>query len=118
MKARSSCARASRARLQRCRGVAGMHQPMMVAVQIAVVDEVVFLDRQTRIAPLEIARAIADDALAQREILGAGRRTDRIGLHEAQLPDGARERGRLEQRAGDGVAAQLLEGRRHAVDGV
>ena len=78
---------------------------MMLAQQIAIVDEIILLQGQSRVAPLEIAGAIADDALAQREILGAGRRADRIGLQEAQFPDGTAKRGWFEERAGDGVAA-------------
>ena len=93
---------------------ARMHQLVMRARQIAVVDEEVFLQRQLRIKALEIARAIAGDAMAQRQVLRAGRRADRIGLHESQLVDRAPERGRLEQRARDGVAAQMFQGDRHA----
>src|SRR6202451_2211143 len=91
-----------------------MHQFMECAGHKAVVDEKILLQRKLRIQPFEVSRAIIPDAVAQRKVLGAGRRSDRVGLHEAQLLDRAPERGRLEQRAGDGKAAQGIEGERHA----
>ena len=43
----------------------------------------------TAAPPLEIAGAIARDAMTQRQVLGARRCADRIGLNEAQPLDGA-----------------------------
>ena len=91
---------------------ARMHQRVQRARHEAVVDEEVLLDRQPRIAALEVARAVAGHAMAQRQVLRACRGADRVGLHEAELLDRLRQRRRLEQRAGDRVAAQVVEGRR------
>jgi hypothetical protein len=88
-----------------------MHQREVAARQEAVVDERVLVDPQARIAALEVADAVAGDAVAQDQVLGARRRADRIGLDEAELVDRARERRRLEERARDGVAAQVVERR-------
>jgi hypothetical protein len=88
---------------------ARMHQGMVRARQKAVVDEKVFFDRQPRIAPLEVTGTVVAHAVAQRQVLGARRRSDRVGLHEAELVDRARQRGWREQRAGHRVAAQVVE---------
>jgi len=86
-----------------------MHQRQVPARQEAVVDEAVFLDRQPCVAALQIARVIAGDAMAQDQVLRPRRSADRIGLHEAEPVDRAAERGRLEERARDRVAAQIVE---------
>ena len=52
--------------------------------------------------------------MAQRQVLRPGRRADGVGLHEAELADRAGKRGRLEQGPGDGIAAQVIGGERHA----
>ena len=92
---------------------ARVHQVMVRARQEAVVDEEVFFDRQLRIAAFEVAGAVAGHAVTQGEVLRARRGADRIGLHEAEFIDRTRERGRLEQRAGHGMAAQVVEGDGH-----
>ncbi len=66
----------------------------------AVVDEDVLLDAEGGVAPLQVAGSIALDAMAQREVLGAGRRPDRVGLHEAERVEGALERGAVERGCG------------------
>ena len=49
------------------------------------VDMKVFLgQRQRRIALLQVARAIAADAMPEDQVLRAGRRADRVELHEAE----------------------------------
>jgi outer membrane protein TolC len=53
------------------------------------------------------------DAVAQRQVLGARRGPDRIGLHEAKADEGPRERPRREQAARDRVTPQPAERRRH-----
>ena len=108
-KASTSAARRSVAASQARFGDARMHQRQQAARHEAVVDEAVLLDVQPRIAALEIARAIALDAMAQRQVLRARRRADRVGLHEAEAVDRLLQRGRRKQRAGDGVAAQVVE---------
>jgi hypothetical protein len=88
---------------------ARMHERVQLARHEAIVDEEVLLDRETRIAALEVTGAIADDAMPQREVLRTGGRTDGVRLHEAEARDRPHQRGR-EQGAGDGVAAQVVEG--------
>jgi hypothetical protein len=100
-----------RRRRPRLRHRARMHQREMPSRQEAVVDEGVFLDLQLRVAALEVAGAVAGDAVAQDQVLRARRRADRVGLDEAELVDRATERRRLEQRSRDGVAAQVVERR-------
>src|SRR5580658_8288762 len=90
-----------------------MHQAMVNSRQKAVVDEKVFLQRQPRVAALEVAGAVAGDPVAQRQVLGAGRGADRIGLYEAELADRASESGGFEQRSRNGIPAQVIERDRH-----
>src|SRR5437879_611481 len=83
---------------------------MVFAREESVIDEVVFLDREFRVTPLQIAGAIVFYSMAQNQILRARRRPDRVGLHEAELSDGTRECGWREQRSRHGVAAQVVQG--------
>jgi hypothetical protein len=70
-----------------------VHQLVRVARQEAVVDEVVLFQRHPRVPALQVAGAVVAHALAQRQVLGACRRTDRVGLHEAQPLHGLGQRG-------------------------
>ncbi len=92
---------------------ARMHQRLGVARQEAVVDEEVLFDPKAPIASLEVAGTIVAHAVTQREVLRAGRRPDRVRLHEAETLDRPCEGGRREQAARDCVAAQVREGQRH-----
>jgi hypothetical protein len=83
-----------------------MHQGAVSAWQKAVIDKKVLFHRELGIAAFKIARAITVDAVAQRQILRAGGSSNRICLDESQFLDRARKRGRLEQRACNGIAAQ------------
>ena len=78
---------ALRRRRPTCAGRARMHQRQVLARQEAVVDEAVLLDREPRVAALEVAGAVAGDAMAQGQVLGPRRRADRVGLDEAELLD-------------------------------
>ena len=84
-----------------------MHQGVVSAGQKAVVDEEILLERELWVQALEIARAITVDAMAQRQILRAGGRTNRIRLDKSQFLYRALQRGGLEQRARNGIAAQM-----------
>ena len=90
-----------------------MHQRLRGARQEAVVDEKVFLNVQRRIAPLQIARAVVLDPVAQRQVLRARRSTNRVGLDKAQSGDGLGQGGGRKQHARDGIAAQGLQGDGH-----
>jgi len=87
----------------------GMHQGVILSRQKTVVDEEILLDGQARVTPFEVAGAVAGHAVPERQILRTGGRADGVGLDEAKLLDGATERGRLEQRARNGVTAQPVE---------
>ena len=70
-----------------------VHQRRDVSGDEAVVDEDVFLDAERRIQPLEIAGAVVDGAMTQRQVLRARRRADGIRLHESQPAQRAFQRG-------------------------
>ena len=93
---------------------ARMHQRLHAPGHEAVVDEEILFDRQRLVARLEVAGAVALDARPQRQVLGAGRGSDGIGLHEAQPIERAFERRRRKQAAADGEAPQILECAHHA----
>ncbi len=61
-----------------------MQQAGGVARHEAVGVEEVLLQPEAREAPLQVAGAIAGDAMPQDQVLGPGRRADRVGLHEAR----------------------------------
>jgi len=88
---------------------------MMRPRQISIVHEEIFFQRQLGVTALEVARTIARHAVAQSQVLSAGRGTDGIGLHESQLVDRTLQGGRLEQRSRDGVTAQMIQRDPHAV---
>ena len=90
-----------------------MHQRMDGACHEAVGDEEILLDAERRVAAFEIAGTVVLDAVAQRQVLRARRRADRIGLHEAQPVEGAFQRGGREETVGDGKAPQVVEGDWH-----
>ena len=69
----------------------------------------VFLDAERRIAAFQVARPVAADAMPQRQVLGARRRADRIGLDETEAVQRPLERGGAEQAMRDGEAAKVLE---------
>jgi hypothetical protein len=91
----------------RARRRARVHQRVQLTRDEAGVDEEVLLDGQPRVASLQIAGAIAGDAVPQRQVLGPRRRADRVGLHEAQPGQRPRQRGGPEQRAVDRLAPQV-----------
>src|SRR6478735_7656149 len=72
---------------------ARVHQRADLARQEAVVDEEVLLDVEPRIAPRQIAGAVAGDAVTQRQVLRPGRGANRVGLDEAEPRDRAWQRG-------------------------
>ena len=88
---------------------ARVHQRVDIGRHVAVVDEEVFLDPERRVVPLEIAGAVVDDPMPQRQVLGPGGRPDRIGLNESELLQCLLQRGGGEQAAGDSEPPQLVE---------
>jgi len=77
-------------------GRARVHQRQPVARHEAVVDEAVFLDREPRVALLQVPGAVVLDAMTQDQVLCSRRRAHRVGLHEPQALERAGQRGRLE----------------------
>ena len=84
---------------RRRRDRARVHQRLQRSSDEAVIDEDVLFDREGRIHTFEIASPVAANARPKNQILGARRRPDWIGLDESKRVDGARESGRLTQRA-------------------
>src|SRR6267142_3276755 len=92
---------------------ARMHQRPYRARHEAIGDEVVLLDVELRVAAFEVAGTVVLYAMAEYQVLRARGRADRIGLHKAQLVEGAVESGGLEEAVGDGKAPQVVEGDQH-----
>src|SRR5438477_8606978 len=84
-----------------------MHQRVHGPRHVAVVDEAVLFDVELRVALLDLPRAVIVDAMPQRQILRARRRTNRIRLHETQPLDGVAQRRRRKQAARDRKAPQI-----------
>jgi hypothetical protein len=87
------------------------HAPSLPRYDAVSVEEIL-LQRQPRELPMYIAIAIFSDTMAQDQVLGAGRRTDRIGLHEAHGADRLAERRRRAKRRSDRHATQTHQGQR------
>ena len=62
-----------------------MHQRVHLVGDETVVDEEVFVNVERRVTALEVSGAIVLDAVAQRQVLRARRRADRVGLDEAEF---------------------------------
>jgi hypothetical protein len=88
---------------------ARVHQRLHVAGDETVVDEDVLVDVELLVSPLQIAGAIASDAVAQRQILRARGSPDRIGLHESEDLERPLERRRSEETPRDGVTSNSIE---------
>ncbi len=88
---------------------ARMEQSKIPAREKTIVDEEGLFDRQARVAALELAGAIALDAIREDQVLRTCGRSHRVGLNEAQARDGPGQAGGLEEAARDCVAAKLLE---------
>mmetsp|Transcript_11496 Transcript_11496/g.46477 ORF Transcript_11496/g.46477 Transcript_11496/m.46477 type:complete len:269 (+) Transcript_11496:312-1118(+) len=87
-----------------------VHQRAQLGGDETVVDEEVLLQRQPWVAALQVTRAVASDTMPQRQVLRAGRRAQRVGLHEAaESLDGLGQGRGREQAAGDGIAAQCRD---------
>jgi len=89
-----------------------VHERVHTPRQESVVDEEVLFDGERVIVALEVAGTVASDAMPQRQILGTGRRADRIGLDEPEPVDSGLERYGLKQTTGDGVPPQCRDRRR------
>ena len=86
-----------------------VHQRLYGPRKEAVVEKVVFLDRQRRIQAFQVAGAVVAHAMAQGEILRARRCANGIGLHEAEPVQRSLKCGGREKAARDGEATQIVE---------
>src|SRR5688572_2483298 len=93
----------------RHRTAARVHQCLQRARDEPVVDEEVLMHVEPCIEAFEIAGAIAGHAVAERQILRAGRGTNWICLDKGERIERALECGRGEQAARDGESPQLVE---------
>ena len=92
-------------------GSARVHALVQFVCHKTVVDEKVLFHRQLRVGALQVAGPVVLDAVAQREVLRAGRRANRVGLHKAQPLHGTGKAQGCEQAAAHSVAAQVGKGR-------
>jgi hypothetical protein len=74
----------------------------------AIVDEKVFLDAEFRVVALKIAVTVILHTMAQDQVLRAGWRADRIGLHKTKSVQRALQRGGCEQTLVDGETAKVV----------
>ena len=88
---------------------ARMHQGLNGARHETIVHEEVFVDVESAVKTLEITGAITSHAMPQGQVLRARRRTDGVGLHEAQAIQRALQRCWSEEAARDGGSPQVVE---------
>jgi hypothetical protein len=86
-----------------------MHQRVQVAGDEAVVDEDVLFDVERGVSSIQVACFVAGDAMAKREVLCAGWRTDRIRLDEPESLESVFQRPGREQAARDGKFAESIQ---------
>jgi hypothetical protein len=91
-----------------------LHQRVHGTRQKPIVDEDILLDFDLGITPLEVACSIAVDAVTKRQVLGARRRANRIGLHEAEACDGPPQCCRWKQAAAHCESPHILKSRLHS----
>src|ERR1022692_1507759 len=84
-------------------------QAKRVARQDSVDVDELLGQRERRIVFLEIASAIAENAMPQDQVLRPRRRADRIELHESQRPNRAFEIARGKEGARNRILAKLLQ---------
>ena len=71
--------------------------------------EAIFFEAEPVIVPLDVADPIILDAMAQDQILRTGGSANRVGLHEAEMLDGAPKSRRFEEGIRDGLTAEVFE---------
>ena len=94
-------------------GRAGVHERLGNSRQEAVVDKKVFFDVQDRIAPLQVARAVAFDPVAQGQVLRSRRGANRVRLHKTEFGDSPAQGGGRKQGVRYCIAAQGLQFKGH-----
>ena len=89
---------------------ARMHQAKHAIGNEPVVDEDILVDVEAGVSALEIARAVVRHAVAERQILRACRRSNRVGLNKTQRIQSARQGGWWKEAPRDRVPAQIVDG--------
>ena len=89
--------------------LAWLQQGHGFAWQKTIVDQIVFIDWQPFITPLQIACTITLHTMPQSQILRSRRRTYRVCLYKAQTTDGGQQRCRREQAARYCITAQIFK---------
>ena len=90
-----------------------MHERLYGPGHETVDEEEVLLDAKLCVQTFEVAGTIAFDSMAQRQVLGARRSADGVGLHKPQPVEGSFQRGWSEEATGDGEPSQVIQGDRH-----
>src|SRR6185369_16239362 len=85
-----------------------MHQRLHRARDEAVVHEEVLVHVERRVTALEIAGTVAAHAVAQSEILCAGRGPDRVSLDESKPVERTLQRGWRKQATRDGGSSNFV----------
>ena len=80
-------------------------------------DEEAF-ETELDVSPLQIPGAVAPDPVPQDQVLGAGRRPDRVRLDKSHPVESPRQRGRRKETPGNGKAPKIFEGRSHGDRGL
>src|SRR4029077_4847400 len=74
-----------------------VHQRLKFPRDESIIDEKVFLDAELRVSTFQIACIVVLDAMTKDEVLGPGRRSNRVGLHKLHPMQGALQSGRWKQ---------------------
>jgi hypothetical protein len=90
-----------------------MHECLNFCGYETVIDEKIFVDAQFGVTALQITGPVARHAMAQDQILGAGGRTNRVGLHKSHAVEGTLQGGWWKQASGDRKLPHPVESDRH-----
>jgi hypothetical protein len=86
-----------------------MQEAPALVGQEAVDEEVVFFEAERFVLSFEVAGVVVDDAMPEDEVLGPCRRSNRVGLDEAEALDRVSQRRRREERVSDSETPKLLD---------
>ena len=91
-----------------------MHQRLKRLCHKSIHDKEVFLDLELRIQPFEISGVIIFYAMAKYEVLSTRGRTDWISLDKIHPLERGFQCSRLEKRASNGIAPQMIQCDQHS----
>src|SRR5579864_2178693 len=90
-----------------------VHQRLKFPGDESVIDEEILLDPELHIPAFQIACFVVLDAMTKDEVLGPGRRSNRVGLDKLQPMQGAFQSGRRKQTLRHKKPPQMVERNRH-----